>query len=328
MNSLPFAFTNLYRTATNESRYTDLLLQHHAALTAGLIELYSRSLKGHKWAGSPVEEVNGSPSVHRILEELGVIEGEDEAETEAKAGSKFPGAREPVSPLRLKANNISSGPKIKKLPPILQLQVPEKCDKTSPHSRSPLSTASTYANIASANSYSPRDEPRPVRRSTTQCVASPPDSGGVLSRRSSGGTPGPWDSPEFTEELFTTPIPSPTASSPQQDYQYEQQPGGPVYAKPPAAAPMGPRASQAAFDFNPTEMYMREPLVSNSLGMSFPTAATDAETCSAGYFYDATTGGMGAGVYGWDYSTGNSNALGYQDFGGMEYSSWDSGVFV
>lgn len=279
-----------------------------------------------------MEEVNGSPSVHRILEELGVIEGEDEAETETKtAGSKFPGGREPVSPLRLKTSNISSGPKIKKLPPILQVPVPEKCDKISPHSRSsPLSTASTYANIASAaaGSYSPRDdEPRAVQRSTTQCLASPPDSGGLLSRRSSGGTPGRWGSPEFTEELFTTPVPSPTASSPQQDYPYEQQPG-PVYAKPSAAPLIGPRASQGAFDFNQTEMYMREPLAPNSLGMSFPAATTDTETCSAGYFYDATTGGMGAGVYGWDYSTANGNALGYQDFGGMEYSSWDSGVFV
>lgn len=90
---------------------------------------------------------------------------------------------------------------------------------------------------------------------------------------------------------------------------------------------------------------MREPLVPSSVGglsggMGFPStaaAAADAETCSAsGYFYDATTCGMssgmgtGSGVYGgWDYSTtANGNSLGYQDFGGMEYSSWDSGVFV
>ncbi|KEF59320.1 uncharacterized protein A1O9_04164 [Exophiala aquamarina CBS 119918] len=375
-------------TTENAQRYTDLLLQHHAALTAGLIELYSRSLEGHKWAGPPVEEINGTPSVHRILEELGVIEGEDEVgeTTDTKPGSfPYPACREPVAPLRLRTtnnnnhSNLTPGPKIKKLLPILQLQVPpegkDKKPKTAPpqQTRSPLSTASTastYANIASTkNSYSP------MRRGTTQCIASPPGSGGLLSsRRSSGGgastsntstfTPGPWDSPEFGDELFTTPVPSPTCSSPpQQDYPYEQQQQQQqqqqrveaIYGKQQpgtAAVPGGLRATSAAaavdFDFPSSEMYMREPLVPSSLGslggIGFPSTATaantatiDAETCSAsGYFYDATTCGMGSGsgsgsgAYGggWDYSTANSNSLGYQDFGGMEYSSWDSGVFV
>jgi len=214
-----------------------------------------------------------------------------------------------------------------------------------------------------------------------QGIASPPDSGGLLSsRRGSGGcrtfTPGPWDSPEFGDELFTTPVPSPTCSSPSlhPDYAYDQQQQQQVveavYGKHQhqqsrmGTASGGLRAASAqitnssAFDFPSSEMYMREPLVPSGLGglgggMGFSTCsaaaagANDAETCSAssgGYFYDATTcgmsSGMGSGVYGggggWDYSTtanGNSNGNnslggGYQDFGGLEYSSWDSGVFV
>lgn len=70
------------------------------------------------------------------------------------------------------------------------------------------------------------------------------------------------------------------------------------------------------------------------------TGTDSAESsCGAGYFYDATTGGLGTctgtggpGVYGWDYSSNNSSsagAQGYQDFGMAEYNnSWDSGIFV
>ena len=93
-------------------------------------------------------------------------------------------------------------------------------------------------------------------------------------------------------------------------------------------------------------MYMREPLVPTPLGMSMTSSRTVTGTdgaessCGAGYFYDATTGGLGTcagpgstGVYGWDYgsSSGSNSAgpLGYQDFGMAEYNnSWDSGVFV
>lgn len=343
-----------------KSRYTDLLLQHHAALTAGLIELYSRSLKGHKWIGPPVEEVNGIPSVHRILEELGVIEGEDEADTDTKTGANIPPGREAVAPLRIRSHkDISSGPKIKRLPPMPQLHVPDErsSKNSSPPICSPVTATSVSAKIAPARSPPSRDVCRDAgRKAPTQYVVSSPESGaGGTGTGTYTSTPSPWNSsPEFTEELFTTPVPSPTASSSQPDFQYEQkqfpqQPQMPetaIYAKGQSRPPMIPRTSSQTsvpFDFSSADMYMREPLVPNSLGlgMSFPTTSTTgsgasidiAETCGAGYFYDATTAGMGTGtnLYGWDYSTGVGNgaaSLGYQDFGSMEYNSWDSGVFV
>merc|ERR1712000_734545 len=65
-------------SASATQRYTNLLLQHHSALTAGVLKLYSKMLHAGQWEGSPVKEVNGSPSVHCILERIGVIGSEED----------------------------------------------------------------------------------------------------------------------------------------------------------------------------------------------------------------------------------------------------------
>ncbi|KAI1626838.1 hypothetical protein EDD37DRAFT_235301 [Exophiala viscosa] len=56
----------------------NLLVQQHSALTAGVLALYSNLLNGERWEGLPVMEVDGSPSVHCILERLGVITADEE----------------------------------------------------------------------------------------------------------------------------------------------------------------------------------------------------------------------------------------------------------
>ncbi|OQV10869.1 hypothetical protein CLAIMM_14793 isoform 1 [Cladophialophora immunda] len=55
------------------------LLQHQEALAIGVVELYKRLVRGQRWDGGPIEEVNGEPSVHIILERLGVLDHDEDA---------------------------------------------------------------------------------------------------------------------------------------------------------------------------------------------------------------------------------------------------------
>ncbi|KAF2683699.1 hypothetical protein K458DRAFT_252340, partial [Lentithecium fluviatile CBS 122367] len=50
--------------------YTELVERQNKYLVSALITLYRRLLLGQSWDGAPVQEANGFPLVHDILERL------------------------------------------------------------------------------------------------------------------------------------------------------------------------------------------------------------------------------------------------------------------
>ncbi|KAJ4557734.1 hypothetical protein HRR78_001407 [Exophiala dermatitidis] len=307
------------KTDSSYLRYAGMLLQHHAAVTAGLIELYQRLLKGQPWEGSPVDELNGTPSVHCILERLGVIDAEDEvdptpnptlqsdapvshvhstAASAAAIGGRVAKSRKPstkFTPSRKGSQAASAAAREFDTDPLL----------------SPLSTSTTIVPPAGSSFFETTEDPALATGYFNQ-VASPLScasrSGSLQSTTTSSSST--WDSsqsPDISDDMFTTPIPTPTTttnndSQCQSDFlsqtqQQQQFPDGsfPVY----------------------TDDHQTPVQVSY-------TSAEVQETCTAGYFLDAT-GGMG--LYGWDASNMGSNV----PFGTVPpdcCNPWDSGVLI
>lgn len=78
-------------------RHTNLLIQQQQELTAGLLELYKRVVNRQGWDGAPVEEVEGIPSVHGILQRLGILDDGDEVGEMTPSNSRL--NRETISQL-------------------------------------------------------------------------------------------------------------------------------------------------------------------------------------------------------------------------------------
>ncbi|EXJ87084.1 hypothetical protein A1O3_04042 [Capronia epimyces CBS 606.96] len=282
----------LYRIgADSPTRYAGLLLQHHAALTAGLIELYSRLINGQSWEGSPVDELNGSPSVHCILERLGVIDTEDEIDPTSDLAGESDSisfscakAREPPAKVQKLAKSTARNGSVS--------------DRQSRSSRSPLSTSTTIA---------PAPPSQPSTGYLNQ-VASPSSSGSrsgsIQSTMSSWESQSPGLSDDY---MFTTPVPTPATTSESQCPDYQM----PMQAYPPFSDGTVPNYSRESI---PTPVPAPVPFIS-------PETVTD--PCTAGYFMDAA-GGMG--LYGWEDGSAGGNI----GFGSMppEGGAWDQGVFV
>ncbi|KIX02909.1 uncharacterized protein Z518_08852 [Rhinocladiella mackenziei CBS 650.93] len=286
-------------------RYTDLLLQHHAALTAGILELYSRLLNGQQWEGPPVEEVNGSPSVHCILERLGVVESEDDIDPNPDPSAV---KCEPISPLNPKT--VRPIPKVKK-----PLRPMTRKGSEAPESiRSPVSTTTSRTGPRTiAPDLSPFDTDESFPSAFMMQAASQPSSSGARSGSFDSCGHSTWDSPGFSEELFTTPIPTPT-TSPICTSQYQES-RLPSQIQTQTQTQTQTRYSGLANQPN----YVRDSIPTPLLMPYTSSPDTGTEGCNAGYFFDAA-GGMG--LYGWD-----GNGVGFGSVG-QDYSAWDSGVFV
>jgi len=192
--------------ASASQRYTDFLLQHQSALTAGLLALYSRMLEGQPWDGAPVEEVDGNPSVHCILERLGVIEeNEDEVEQVSMTSSNIEGLSV-LPPTGKEARTMK--------PERITEKVPRKLSQTLDEESPSRSSNSTPTRTA----YRPSDralKPAPL----IAPPALPADAGSLLSSfgdSESQSTPitSPWTSSSGCgDEMFPSQADTPASSS-------------------------------------------------------------------------------------------------------------------
>ncbi|OAL25125.1 hypothetical protein AYO22_05002 [Fonsecaea multimorphosa] len=299
------------------------------ALTAGVVELYRRLVKGQKWDGVLIEEVNGHPSVHGILERLGVLDQDDDAEHSNIDSCSTNNRSEPVSPISLgRSVPPIIAPKIKK--PVraamrresvrdapgtahaeqrgFVVQSPQSAtattmSRTSTTCGPPPSTLdvdevpmhSTYF----AQLHSPLTPLSDTRSTPLSQVSGP------RFNRTSTSTTSWVDSPpvdEFCDELFGTPIPTPRTEGhpghqPPSDHQID-----------PLPQPQ-PQGHTPPFHQNP---YAVAPTFASP-----NSSATEAY--NAGYFFDATLGG-GVSMYAWDGGPGGP--------GGIECAAWDTGVYV
>ncbi|KIW87630.1 uncharacterized protein Z519_11604 [Cladophialophora bantiana CBS 173.52] len=309
-------------SSTNQ-RYTNLLLQHQEALTAGVVELYKRLVRGQRWDGAPIEEVNGSPSVHSILERVGVLDHDEDANHYNLDSCSTKNRLEPVSPVGpIKAFAPTIAPKPKRPvraamgrestshAPVPGLPEQRSCFGQSPKSATATTMSRTSTACGQAASALDTDEvpvqstyfpqpPSPLTPMSNSRSSSLAHCSRVQLKTTSTTTTSWVDSPvdEFYDELFGTPIPTPRTevqsrqAQLQSDHQIEPLPqpqpqGQTPYTMPPSFA--SPNLSAA-------------------------------EAYNAGYFFDATLGG-GMPMYGWDSGPGGS--------GGIEYNAWDTGVYV
>ncbi|OAP63633.1 hypothetical protein AYL99_02860 [Fonsecaea erecta] len=321
-------------SASTNQRYTNLLIQHQEALTAGVVELYGRLVRGQRWDGAPVEEVNGSPSVHEILERLGVLDRDDDADyrnidsysTKNNNNNKS----EPVSPVSL-GRSIPPiiAPKTKRQvrtavrrEPVCHVPGTAPPEQRSAVAESPIPAMATIMSRTSTTCGPPpsaldADEvpphstyfgqyPSPLTPiSDARSTSLSHCSGGRLNSTSTSTTS--WvDSPvdDFCDELFGTPIPTPrtevqTGYQPSDRRRIEPPPQPHLHALTP---PVHQRPSAVA-----------PPFASPYLSVT--------EAYHAEYFFDATVSGGGVSMYGWDGGPGGP--------GGNEYAAWETtGVYV
>ncbi|KAJ9618590.1 Fluconazole resistance protein 1 [Knufia peltigerae] len=189
-----------------KQRYTNLLLQHHSALTAGLVKLYSRLLDGKAWEGAPVDEVNGSPSVHCILERIGVIGAEEEFDEDLDFSDH--NERPQLSPIQETANSPAVVKKPAKSTTTTTTTTTQKAAKTKRRSQSQVSSIQTDCSSKSGTIDKTRKSPQHNVQATQ--LASPSNSEFYSSVFESGSsdTPSTWDSPGFGDELFSAPAPT------------------------------------------------------------------------------------------------------------------------
>ncbi|EXJ88276.1 hypothetical protein A1O1_05206 [Capronia coronata CBS 617.96] len=344
----------------SNQRYAGLLIQHHAALTAGLIELYTRIIKGQPWEGSPVDELNGSPSVHCILERLGVIDAEDEIDptptADPRLGSDLGSSSNGI---KVAADAAREQHQQHQQPPPSKVRKLSKSTTTSTSTATSTSTSTTrkisQSNRRSNSSRSPRSKtspalaPAPVASSSSSSLpTSFPQSQGLtfdtedrqqatigqdyfnhaVSPPSSAGTISSWESqshahsPDLADDMFTTPLPTtPTTTSESYFPDYQ--------------IPTTQQAAYAPFSASTVvdgsvgiQGYVgRESIPTPVQAGAYTSPETAAEACTAGYFLDAT-GGMG--LYGWDTGNVGGGGGGNVGFGSLqqECNAWDSGVFV
>ncbi|KAK5198995.1 hypothetical protein LTR99_001034 [Exophiala xenobiotica] len=258
----------------------------------GVLKLYSKMLHGGQWEGSPVKEVNGCPSVHCILERIGVIGSEEEFDDNVDVETR----RE--RPL---------------LAPIQEAHLTSKVNK------SPRKGAKkpSEARIAQRPVSSPQTMIRPMVhvprtscRSQTAHLASPSSSetrSGMFGIGSCS-TPSTWDSPGFAEDLFHTPAHTPMTLC---------EPGG---------------QDQREADLNKSQRRFSASVQSGQIGDSTQDSHSmiplplepGFETYSAENFVEAT---CEMNFYGWE----SNNALGVggeSRFLPQGHSPWNPGVFV
>ncbi|EXJ74074.1 uncharacterized protein A1O5_02368 [Cladophialophora psammophila CBS 110553] len=309
-------------SSTNQ-RYTNLLLQHQEALTAGVVELYKRLVRGQRWDGAPIEEVNGSPSVHSILERVGVLDHDEDANHSNFDSCSTKNRSEPVSPVSpITAFAPTIAPKTQRPVRVAmprestsQAPAPGLPEQRSFFDQSPKSatattmsrTSTTCGRAASAldtdevpvqSTYFPHP-PSPLTPMSDSRSSSLAHCSRVRLNTTSTTATSWVDSPvdEFCDELFGTPIPTPRT---------EVQPRQPQLQSDRQIEPLPPPQPQGQTPYTMPPSYASPNL-----------SAT--EVYSAGYFFDATLGG-GMSMYGWDGGPGGP--------GGIEYNAWDTGVYV
>lgn len=303
-------------------RYTALLLQHHAALTAGLLELYSRLLNGERWEGSPVDELNGSPSVHCILERLGVIESEDYVNENTEPGIKLeplsPGHVEQTTPLPSSAPRKDSG--------VADLELRFSAPSPGPVGRSKSSSAIKPPLPSLLTTDEEMQSTRlPQLPSPLSCRSGSGSGPRCLSQTYSSPTATQWDSPFFDDEFFITPIPTPTASynfasqayelqfesqtqkqqqQQQQQNRYSEFAGSSLFQTAGAASP--PNYTQPSCTRNQFPSQEQ-----GGLQMQYNTTELEAYSSGTEFLLDATSG---MGGYIWDSTSGDINGGGFGPF--------------
>ncbi|OAL27630.1 hypothetical protein AYO20_09703 [Fonsecaea nubica] len=306
-------------SASTNQRYNSLLIQHQEALTAGLVELYRRLAGGQKWDGALVEEVNGNPSVHGILERLGVLDRDEDAIPSNFDSSSTHTKSEPVSPVSLaKSVPPAIAPKPKgqvrattHRDPVCHTHGTAVLEQRIVVGQSPKSaTATTMSRTSTAcgPQSSPLDGNEVPEYMTffAQHPSSPrtPPSNTRSSLNRLSMSSISWDSPmdEFGDDLFGTPTLTPGA-----EVQPAQQRPGHQIEPVPQAQPLGqtpPQVHQNPYALAPS---FTSPHLSGT------------EAFSNECFFDATLG-AGVSMYGWDN--------GLVGPGGIEYVPWDTGVYV
>ena len=268
-----------------------------------------------------MEEVNGSPSVHRILEDLGVID------TEECAAPQFITANSTQSTLaseKVKSKTLSRPPKVQKQQrPELRKDIRTQGVGHQKYSPTPSSSC-TLVSKASQLSTGEEQPCSPIQ----VLYVSPPPVSRVSSQRSSdyGSTPSPWDSPEFAEDLFTTPGASSLNGPLMAPQDYQSSPGiHDRYFEAPSK-----ELNQGLQQTGPFrgDAYTTDSTLNTIGDCRFQT---ETEPCNAGYFYDATwceigTGvGIGSSMYEW--AGPFDNMVGNQGFV-QDHNAWNSGVLV
>lgn len=249
-------------------------------------------LHAGQWEGSPVKEVNGSPSVHCILERIGVIGSEEDFDDNVDVETR----RErpdlaPIQETRLTSKANKSPKKGVKKPSearILQRPISPSQMRTPPMVHVPRT------------SYRPQ----------TAQLASPSTSesrSGVFGTVSCS-TPSTWDSPGFAEDLFHTPAHTPMAlCEPASQDQRE------------VDLNMSQRRSSASVQSAQTGDATQNPQSMIQLPLD-----TGFEMYSAENFVEAT---CEMNFYGWE----SNNAFGVGGESGFlpqGHSPWNPGVFV
>ncbi len=281
------------------------------------MELYQRLVHGQLWEGEPVDQVHGSPSVHNILERLGLLESEDDG---GSTSDPAPISETSSPPTPKPTKTISPKAKKPERPPL-------KRKRTSTSERQSYSRSSGPA--VTVSSQAANQPPLELVDDDFQSRHSPqlPTSLNASGGGGGGGGGGPrnsslassnslltadattatrWDSPGFCDEIFSTPTPTPKAM-PDAYHHHKQYQTASVQAQPAEFYPADP-ADPAVFPFFPAEMET--------------AAAGGMEACSAEYLFDATSG-MGMAMYGWETPSGPA-----VPFTVPEGTTWDTGVFV
>jgi hypothetical protein len=84
LKGMPFSFAEPSTMCLRHRRYVEMLENQQAQLVTGLQELYKRVQNGQGWVGSPLKETShGGPLTHDILERLGALKQDNQAETES-----------------------------------------------------------------------------------------------------------------------------------------------------------------------------------------------------------------------------------------------------
>lgn len=274
----------------------NLLLQQHSALTAGVLALYSNLLNGERWEGLPVMEVDGSPSVHCILERLGVISADEEFDESLAAIDSYDDVQ---------------------LLPIREVHVVPKAQKsTKPSKKSrdvpPLSATSSSSTVPTTSWYEPDSKVSCVAHvSQVSSPSSHESSQSPTFEATSCSTPSTGDPTSYAGGLFLSPaVPTTTLCDvPSQDQPISQ----------PATFPdlrPGHVAPGFVMDPNRTMQLMANPLFENGCDMFGTENFADA-TCGMTFYDRETT------MYGNGNMTGGLPTTIPQD-----YSQWIPGVLL
>jgi len=282
-------------------RHTDLLLQHQSALTAGLLKLYSHVLTGQQWEGPPVEEFEGGPSVHCILERLGVIDNNDDDGTEQSLNAM--NSYEALLPPMPSTKGVGLSVSLKKT----ARKEPSRAGPTtsglngnSP-ARPSISSTTTMTPPALARKRHKKNDnnDKPVMPAPLfhPQWTSPSSSSGSrssfveTSSNSAGSRSSRWESPGFGDDLFpsqaNTPISTCGSPDPSSMFQQQQQP-------------------QSRRLVNLQDGFFGDAIQATLHQVAFSSSDMGQEFYNEGYFIDATNG-----MNTFDYNDASRGAMGF-----------------